>query len=164
MMKKNVNIKHEDELKKLQQELQEWKAKYLRALADYQNLEKRISQNWEEQTKYAAEKIIYDLLSVYDTLEKAKVHLQDKGLSLGVGSFWAVLENNGLAKIEVLGKKFDPNFMECVEVVASDKEGEVVEEVRAGYTLWGKVIRVAQVKVGKKTDNKEQITDNKNTG
>jgi ribosomal protein S6 len=45
--------------------------------------------------------------------------------------------------------------MECVEVVESEKEGEVVEEVRAGYKLEDKVIRVAQVKVGKKDINKK---------
>ncbi len=136
--------------KSLQQEIEEWKSKYFRALADYQNLEKRVKAERTELVKYASEKIIYELLAVLDTLEKAERHLSDPGLTLGVKSFWMVLAGNGVKRIEVLGKKFNPHEMECVEVVESEKEDEVIEEVRAGYKLEDKVIRVAQVKVGKK--------------
>lgn len=136
--------------KKLQQEIEEWKSKYFRALADYQNLEKRQKAQAQDLVKHASEKIIYELLAVLDTLEKAEKHLNDPGLTLGVKSFWMVLAENGVKKIDVLGKKFNPHEMECVEAVESDKVDEVVEEVRAGYKLEDKVIRVAQVKVGKK--------------
>lgn len=136
--------------KKLQQEIEEWKGKYFRALADYQNLEKRVKLQREELVKYASEKIIYELLAVLDTLEQAEKHLKDPGLTLGVKNLWIVLAGNGVKRIEVLSKKFNPHEMECVEVVESDKEDEVIEEVRAGYKLEDKVIRVAQVKVGKK--------------
>lgn len=143
-----------DETKeKLKKEVEEWKSKYLRALADYQNLEKRVTEQKQEITKYAAEKIIQDLLIVLDTLEKAEVHLKDPGLTLGIKSFKTVLENNGLKKIEVVEKKFDPQEMECIEVVGNEKGDDVIEELRAGYKLGDKVIRVAQVKVGKKSNN-----------
>jgi molecular chaperone GrpE len=144
--KKDVNYHPEG----LREEIEAWRGKYLRALADYQNLERRVNQDWEEQRKLASRKIIQDILGVFDTLEKADKHLKDPGLTLGVKSFWSVLEANGVKKIEVLGKKFDPQLMECVEVVEGGKDGEVIEEVRAGYMVWDRVIRVAQVKVGKK--------------
>ncbi len=144
----------EKQLKELQDENEGLKSKYLRALADYQNLEKRVFSAREETAKYAAEKIIKELLAVLDTLEKADKHLNDPGLRLGVQDFLRVLTENGVKKIEVLHKKFDPNFMECVEIAESDKEDEAIEEIRAGYTLWDKVIRVVQVKVGKKTQVK----------
>ncbi|MCJ7740116.1 nucleotide exchange factor GrpE [Candidatus Microgenomates bacterium] len=140
----------EKQIKELQDGNEGLKSKYLRALADYQNLEKRVISQREETAKYAAEKIIKELLAVLDTLKKADQHLNDSGLRLGVGDFLRVLIENGVKKIEVLHKKFDPNFMECVEIVENDKEDEVIEEIRAGYTLWDKIIRVAQVKVGKK--------------
>lgn len=136
--------------KKLQQEIEEWKSKYFRALADYQNLEKRVKLQREELVKYASGKIIYELLAVLDTLEQAEKHLKDPGLTLGVKNLWTVLAENGVKRIEVLGRKFNPHEMECVEVVENEKEDEVIEEVRAGYKLEDKVIRVAQVKVGKK--------------
>ena len=145
----------ESQIELLKKEIEEWKGKYLRALADYQNLEKRVGEERQHQIKYAAEKIIYELLDVYDTLEKVEKHINDQGLRLGIKSFWMVLAENGITRIEVIGKKFDPHLMECVEVVESEKEGEVVEEVRAGYKLEDKVIRVAQVKVGKKDINKK---------
>lgn len=141
--------------KKLQQEIEEWKGKYFRALADYQNLEKRVKLQREELVKYASEKIIYELLVVLDTLEKAEEHLKDSGLALGVKNLWTVLAGNGVKRIEVLGKKFNPHEMECVEVVESEKEDEIIGEVRAGYKLEDKVIRVAQVKVGKKNINQK---------
>lgn len=148
--KKDVNYNPEE----LRKEVDVWKGKYLRALADYQNLERRVNQDREEQIKLASKKITQDILGVFDTLEKADKHLKDPGLTLGVKSFWSVLEANGVKKIEVLGKKFDPQLMECVEVVESDKDGEAVEEVRAGYMVWNRVIRIAQVKVGKKNIEK----------
>lgn len=149
--KKDVNCNPEE----LRKEVEVWRGKYLRALADYQNLERRVDQDREEQIKLASKKIIQDILGAFDTLEKADKHLKDPGLTLGVKSFWSVLEADGVKKIEVLGKKFDPQLMECVEVAESDKDGEVVEEVRTGYMLWDKVIRVAQVKVGKRNINQK---------
>lgn len=134
---------------KLKQESEDWKLKYLRALADYQNLEKRVIQQKQEIVKYATEKVIYELLVVLDTFEKAEKHINNPGLSLGVKDFRTVLETNGLKKIEVIGKKFDPLEMECVEIVVDSKGDEVIEESRTGYRLGDKVIRVARVKVGK---------------
>lgn len=137
-------------IENLKQEIEEWKSKYLRALADYQNLEKRVGGERQEIVKYAAGRVIHDLLAILDTLEKAEIHLKDPGLSLGVKNFRSVLEANGLKKIDVLGKKFDPLEMECIEVVGESRGDDVIEELRAGYKLGDKVIRVAQVKVGKK--------------
>lgn len=146
MAKKTDDI----DIEKFKNEIEEWKGKYLRALADYQNLEKRFSEQRQEIVKYASERVICDLLAVLDTFEKAQEHLKDAGLTLGVKNFQTVLEGNGLTKIDVLGKKFDPLQMECIEVVGDSKEDDVIKELRAGYKLADKVIRVAQVKVGKK--------------
>ena len=141
------------ELEDAKKQIEEFNNNWRRALADYQNLEKRISTDREELTKYATEKIIRDFLTVFDYLEKAGQHIQDPGLKMIIGNFWTILKNSGVNKIEVIGKKFDPHLMECVEVVKSDKEDEVVEEVRSGYLLEDKVLRVASVKVGKQNNS-----------
>jgi len=154
--KTDTNIKSIDATyEQLKKEAEGWKAKYLRALADYQNLEKRVIQNREEQAKYAASKIIHELLTVLDTLEKAEKHLKDPGLTLGVKNFWAILAGHGIKRIETMGKKYDPHEMECLEVVEGEREDEVIEEIRPGYKLYDKIIRVAQVKVGKKKVDKK---------
>lgn len=143
-----------DDLKKqladCQKQIDDLTINWKRALADYQNLEKRIAQDRDELTKYSTQKLITDLLDVLYALERSDEHLKDEGLHLAVGNFQAVLDKNGLKKIEVIGKKFNPETMDCIEVVPGNKEDEVSEEVRSGYMLWDKVLRVAQVKVEKK--------------
>lgn len=134
--------------KVIHQENEDWKAKYLRALADYQNLERRVQDEKEEVRKFAAEGIIKRLLPAVDSLKRAKDHVQDAGLALAFKQLEAVLEELGVEKIDVLGKPFNPEVMECIEVVEGE-ENVVTEEVLPGYRFYGKLLRVAQVKVGK---------------
>lgn len=141
--------KTDEQSEMLQKQIEEWKGKYLRALADYQNLEKRTQEETSNVRRFAAEMVLTKLLAVADTLEKAQAHLSDTGLSLALKELAAVFSSLGVIKLEVVGKQFDPKFMECIEVVEGD-DNIVVEESTSGYTLYGKVIRVARVKVGKK--------------
>lgn len=151
-MSKKIDGQKFDQLKK---EAEGWKGKYLRALADYQNLEKRIAAQRSQDVRFAAKDFVFRLLPVIDVLEKAEKILNDQGLKLALQQLREVLKSEQVEKMLVLGKMFDPNTMECIEVVESDNEGQVIEEIRPGYTMWGKVIRVAQVKVGKGKINKK---------
>lgn len=130
----------------------DWKNKYMRALADYKNLEKRATEEKLEVRKYAAEVVIARILPTLDTLAKAKAHIQDSGLDLAYKELETALTEFGVVRIEVIGKQFNPHEMECIEVAAG-KDNEVVEELLPGYRLHDKIIRVAQVKVGKKLQN-----------
>ncbi len=130
----------------------DWKNKYMRALADYKNLEKRAADEKTEIRKFAAEVVITRLLPAMDSLTKAKEHLKDPGLDLAYKEFEAALTELGVAKLAVLGKPFDPHQMECIEVVEGP-ENQVVEETIPGYRYHDKILRVAQVKVGKKQTN-----------
>ena len=139
---------------------EEWKGKYLRALADYQNLEKRITAVRSEETKLAHKNIILKILPAIDALEKAERHLSDQGLSLAIKMLKDVLKGEQVEKIEVIGKKFDPYFMECVEIKGDGKDEIVSEEIRPGYKIFDQVLRVAKVKVGKtenKMENEKQV-------
>jgi molecular chaperone GrpE len=144
---------------KLEKECQEWQSKYLRALADYQNLEKRIAQSRGDEVKHASAHIVSKLLTAVDTLEKADVTLKDQGLTLGIKQLTDALKSEQVDKMAVIGKPFDPVSMECIQVVESDKDGIVVEVLREGYTMHGQVIRVAHVKVGQKVDGNPQKED-----
>ncbi|MEK7129554.1 MAG: nucleotide exchange factor GrpE [Patescibacteria group bacterium] len=140
--------KHDEQLEELKKQAEEWKNKYLRALADYQNLEKRTWQDKEETRKFAVSVFLERLLPVVDTLERAQGHLSDTGLALALKELTALLGEFGVERMATEGRAFNPHEMECIEVVEG-KANEVIEEVLPGYRLHGKILRVAQVKVGK---------------
>lgn len=151
----NEMKKHDDQSKQteeLKKHIEEWKSKYLRALADYQNLEKRTHSEKEETRRFAIQVFLERLLPVIDTVTQATKHINDQGLALALKEFGAALSEFGVAKIETAGKIFNPHEMECVEVVEGE-ENKVVEELQSGYRLHDKILRVAQVKVGKKKIN-----------
>lgn len=126
-----------------------WKEKYLRALADYQNLEKRARQMREEESKYAAKEIIGRLLPVSDVLQKVDEVSTDEGIRLAVKLFADMLKNEGVEKINVVGEKFNPHTMECIEVVEGEDD-VVKEEILPGYMIFERLLRPARVKVGKR--------------
>lgn len=156
---KKQGIGETEELKK---QAEEWKNKYLRALADYQNLEKRTHAEKEETRKFAVRIFLERLLPVADTVAKAQQHLSDPGLGLALKELDALLSEFGVEKIQTVGQPFNPHEMECIEVIAGN-DNEVMEESLPGYRLHGKVLRIAQVKVGRKTEStNKQMNDTLN--
>ncbi len=156
-------IKQINELKKQIEELNkqiidlknqsdDFKNKYLRALADYQNLEKRIIEEKKELIKIANNQLILKLLPFLDNLEKAEIFIKDTGLKMIREEFYKILAEFGLEELDVLNKSFDPNLAEAVDIVLGDDNDKVVEVVRKGYKIGDKVLRVAQVKVSKKIE------------
>lgn len=136
----------------LQKRIEELEHQLKRALADYQNLEKRVQQERGEWIRSANKDLILRLLPALDTLLLAGKHVVDQGLALSIQQFLDALKEEGVACVETEGKDFDPLLMECVETQQGE-ENRVIEEVRAGYTLHGRVIRPAQVKVGKRENH-----------
>ncbi len=154
-MKKKPDVQVE-ELQKLGEE---WKGKYLRALADYHNLEKRSQEEKAQVHVFAAEMVLTKLLPIADTLERAQAHLKDEGLALALKELESFLATHGVKKFSVVGTLFDPGSMECIEVVDGE-DTMVIAELRSGYTLHEKVIRVAQVKVGRKIESANDKSTN----
>ena len=145
-MEDRTKKKNTEELKK---EIETLTDSWKRALADYQNLQRRCEQEKVEYTQYASRVLVVKLLLVLDYLEKAQDHLKDEGLNLAVGELKKILTEEGLAEIEVQEKEFNPQEMEAVEVTEGGEEGKVAESVAKGYALKGKIIRPAKVKVFK---------------
>lgn len=139
-----------DQCEKLNQEKEEWKNKYLRALADYQNFEKRVFQEKEKIEKRAGVGLAMELLPFLDSLEKAEIFIKDQGLKIIAQKFVQILKDNKIEEIQVVGKEFDPHTAEAVDIVAGDKDNIVVEVTRKGYKFQDMILRVAQVKVSKK--------------
>ncbi len=137
------------EVTKLQEKLEDAEFKYKRALADYQNLEKRVRDEKSEWIKMANRELLLRMLPVLDTLQLAKQHSEDKALAVTAQQFLDVLRQEGIEKIQTEGKQFDPHLMEVISTAAGE-ENKVLQEVRAGYKIGDRVLRVAQVIVGKK--------------
>lgn len=126
-----------------------YKHSYLRALADYQNFEKRVGEQKEDFIKSASKRIITKLLPLLNNLEKAEVFVKDPGLKLIKDELEKILKEEGLEELKVLGSIYNPEYAEAVEIIDGEQDNKIVEILRKGYKLNGKVIQVAQVKVSK---------------
>lgn len=149
---KKTSTVSEEELS-LKKQIEDLTGHWKRALADYQNLEKRQAREKEEFVQYAAGSLALRFLSVLDNLEKAQEHLKDAGLELAIKEFKRVLSEEGILEIEVLGHEFNPEEMEAVEMVEGEEDNKVAAVITKGYRLKNKVIRPAKVKVSKKVSN-----------
>lgn len=135
---------------KLQQQLEEAENKFRRALADYQNLEKRVLDDRREWIRQANKDLLLRILPVLDTLMLATKHTNDKNLAVSVQQFLDILKSEGVTRIETKEQDFDASIMEAVGTTEG-KEGKVIEEARAGFMLHDKLLRPAQVIVGSKS-------------
>ena len=128
---------------------EDYKSKYLRALADYQNMTKQTARDREDFLRFALSDIILDFLPVYDNLKLAVKSLSQeeakspwvKGVEHVIKQFGDILNQRGVEEIKAEGQLFDHETMEAI-----DGQGEKVKtEVSAGYKLNGRVIRPAKV-------------------
>lgn len=120
---------------------------YKRALADYQNLQRRTQEEKAAWIATAGANMVLKLLPVLDTLMLAEKHTQDKNFVLTVQQFLGALEDEGVTRIKTENEAFHPETMEAVSTKEGEK-GKVLEEVRAGFLYHGNVLRPAQVIVG----------------
>jgi molecular chaperone GrpE len=133
-------------------EFEDLKNQLARALADYDNLRKRVERERDQVEKIAGAKFALKALSVFDMLEDAQKHLKDSGISLTIEEFEKVLKDEGVEKIESgPGTKFNEELHEAVEVVKTGKDGKIADVVLTGWKFRdGPVIRPTKVKVNKK--------------
>ena len=154
-----------DELGKKEAEYKEMNDKYLRALAEMDNFRKRVAREQSESVKFANEKILCDLLSVVDNMERAVLHSREKkdfdvlidGLELTMKEFNSVFDKYGVKCIESVGQPFDPNRHHAVAIIESEshQDNTIVEEFRKGYVLNDRILRPSLVSVSKKKEETE---------
>ena len=134
----------------------------LRQMADVENLRKRLHRDKEEFSKYAAERLVRELLPIVDSLDQAlraaaqkpDLAAMTQGVQLIYRQLMDVLARAGVTRIETLGKPFDPHQHEAVAQARADDhqaDGTIVEEVQVGYLMHGKMLRPAMVKVAHHT-------------
>ncbi len=137
----------------LEAELAASKERYLRLLADFDNLRKRTARELEERTARANERLLNDLMPVYDQFEMALMAATDdspfvQGVRMIADGFRKVLEQSGAEMLTAPeGTAFDPMAHEALSMAphATVPQGCVVTQYRKGWKLGGKVVRPAQV-------------------
>lgn len=129
----------------------------LRERAELENQRKRMQRDLEQSLKFANEKLLRDLLPVYDGLESglavqnADVASMREGLGLTLKSLLKIAESNGLEQLDPVGQPLDPELHHAVSMVAAPGQppGTVVGVMQKGYVLNGRLLRPALVTVAK---------------
>jgi molecular chaperone GrpE len=146
----------ESDLAQLQTERSELVDTLRQVLADFENYRKRVIREQTALVERATERLVEDLLPVLDSFEGALAHAADAdtdkivdGVNGIRAQLVAVLEKNGLERIEADGASFDPNEHEAVMQDDGDGEPRVAQTMRTGYRLKGRVVRPTMVRVSR---------------
>ena len=156
----NEPVANEDEIEKLQAEVQELKEKYLRQVAEFDNFRKRTAKERLELIQTAGKDVITSMLDVVDDCDRAEKQLQTsddvnlikEGVQLVFTKLRNTLQSRGLKPMQTIGTEFNPDQHEAITEIPAATEamkGKVVDEVVKGYYLNDKIIRFAKVVVGK---------------
>ncbi len=154
------NLSEESELEKWQQQVAEWKDKYIRLVAEFDNYKKRSFKEKMETIQTAGKDVMMSLLDVLDDSERAEKQMATasdiqaikEGMQLVFNKLKHTLNQKGLKSFESIGEPFDVEKHEAVtEIPAPSKkqEGKVLDELQKGYLLNDKLIRHAKVVIGK---------------
>jgi len=144
---------------RMEQEIEEWKDKYLRLASEFDNYRKRTQKEKTDIIRYGNEELLKSLLPVLDDFERS-LEVMDKsdnlsaiqeGVQLVSHKFKNILLSKGLKPMESLHQSFDSDLHEAVTSIPAEKEdmkGKVLDEIEKGYYLGERVIRFAKVIVG----------------
>ncbi len=136
----------------------DWKDRYARAMADFDNFRKRTARDREDLVKFAAKDVIKDVLATVDNLARALEGAKDraddpfvKGVQLVYDGLLKTLADHGATPLDSVGEPFDTNYHEALTSLPSEdvEEGIVMNEVQRGWLLHGKSLRPAKVVVSK---------------
>ena len=132
------------------------------ARADIENLQKHIQRQIDERVTMEKVKLIMQILPVIEDVDLSLAEAKKagnssllEGIEMIRKKLWKVLSCEGLCPIEAIGKPFDPHIHEATQEVKTCDypEGTVVQEVRKGYILNGKVLKPSLVKVARSPDS-----------
>jgi molecular chaperone GrpE len=148
-----------EQLANKDKEIAELKDRYLRALADTDNIRKRMRQQSEDAIRLQRENLLRDLLPITDNLERAVEAARGggngkpivEGVEMVLRSLLDFLRSNGVSPRESVGQPFDPQFHEAVDHVESGEHppNTVISEFHRGYQVGERVLRPARVAVAK---------------
>jgi len=143
MKNKKTNIKKQDEQTLV------LKNQLARAMADYDNLRRRVEEDKKNFEKLANLRLVVKLLPVLDVLKKAQEHVKDEGVAATIKNFEDALKQENIEEVKInVGDEFNPETMEVVEVIPGKDNNTIAEVLLTGWKMVdGPVIRYARVKV-----------------
>ncbi len=165
--KKSKTEALENQLKEMQEKLQEANDKYLRLYAEFDNYQKRVSREIEDAKESIKRSLINEFLVILDNMEKAllisKEHKDSiiEGIELTMKSFKDLLKKHGVEEINPNKEMFNPDLHDALMMQPSNDapKDTVLETLEKGYMYKNKLIRPAKVIVSAGSDE----DDNKNT-
>ena len=146
-----------DEIKKLQDENIELKDKWQRALADYQNLERRTQTEISQRVSEKTNNLLLNFLNIYEDFLRAenslsKEKINTDGIQAVIKNMESLLSENNIKPIEAIGELFDPQIHEAVSIVEDNSldDGTITQEVSKGYISGKAILKPSKVIVSKK--------------
>jgi molecular chaperone GrpE len=157
-------VAEHDRVAELEEQLEEAKSKALYAAAETQNVRRRLEQELQQSTSYAAAGFARDMLTIKDHLDRALAAVSDElradktaaqflaGIEATSRELDAVFQRNGVTRINSIGEPLDPHRHQAmIEMPSADAEpGTIVEEMQTGYMMKDRLLRPALVAVAKK--------------
>jgi len=153
-----------DHVAELEKQIEEAKANALYAAAEIQNVRRRLEQEKQQASAYAAAQFAKDMLAIKDHLERALIAVTEElradktasqflaGIESTARELEAVFSRHGITRIESIGEQLDPHRHQAMMEIPSDKAkpGTIVEEMQPGYMIRDRLLRPALVGVAKK--------------
>ena len=146
-----------DEIKKLQDENIELKDKWQRALADYQNLERRTQTEISQRVSEKTNNLLLNFLNIYEDFLRAenslsKEKINTDGIQAVIKNMENLLSENNIKPIDAIGEIFDPQIHEAVSIVEDNSldDGTITQEVSKGYISGKAILKPSKVIVSKK--------------
>lgn len=169
---KPMKIK-ESEYNKLVNDAKEFKDKYMRLYAEFENARKRMERDKSDFIKFANEGLIIEILGILDSLELSMKAAREnqkendaflKGIEMVLANTYEILKRHGVKPIKALGQPFDPHYHEVLmqEETNEHEEGVVLEEFQKGYQLSDRVIRTVKVKIAQRKSENDQSQEETN--
>ena len=158
-------VAEHDHVAELERQLEEAKSKALYAAAETQNVRRRLEQELQQSTSYAAAGFARDMLAIKDHLDRELAAVGEElradktasnflaGIEATSRELDAVFQRNGVTRVKTVGEPLDPHRHQAMIEMPSDQEpGTVVEEMQSGYMMKDRLLRPALVAVAKKPD------------
>ena len=149
--------KTDDQTKKLKEENSDLKDKWQRALADYQNLERRTQVEISQRVSSKTNDLLLNFINIYEDFVRAenslsKEKIDTSGIIAVIKNMENLLAENNIKPIDAIGEIFDPQLHEAVSMVVDDTldEGTITQEVSKGYISGKAILKPSKVIVSKK--------------
>ena len=147
----------DNEIKKLQEENSDLKDKWQRALADYQNLERRTQVEVSQRVSSKTNDLLLNFINIYEDFVRAenslsKEKIDTSGIIGVIKNMESLLFENNIKPIDAIGEIFDPQIHEAVSMIVDETldEGTITQEVSKGYISGKAILKPSKVIVSKK--------------